>query len=116
MHVVIRAVPPISIADAGPGLVAAKPLPSTRRVKPWAAPAYTLDGCSVRMFAPEEIVTFAMPDCEVSSLLMATISIALGVGAAPRAGYVPIALIPPQMPVAEHPAHCTCPTTFSFHV
>src|SRR5216683_1696459 len=72
MHVVIRAVPPTSIADPGPGLEAARPLPSTRSVKPWAAPAYTLDGCNARMFAPVEIVTLAMPDCEVSSLLTAT--------------------------------------------
>src|SRR6267378_3678136 len=34
VQVVIRAVPPISIVEAGPGLDAAKPLPSTRSVKP----------------------------------------------------------------------------------
>src|SRR6266851_2901741 len=39
VHVVMRAVPPIIIAEAGPGLDAAKPLPFTRSVKPWAAPA-----------------------------------------------------------------------------
>src|SRR5260370_11616519 len=75
-HVVIRAFPPTSITDPGPGLDAAKPLPSRRSVKPWAAPAYTLDGCSMRMFAPVEIVTFAMPDCDESSLLMAATWIA----------------------------------------
>src|SRR5229473_5938712 len=44
MQVVIRAVPPMSIADPSPGTDAAKPVPSTRNVKPWVAPAYTLDG------------------------------------------------------------------------
>src|SRR5258708_19302687 len=72
VHVVIREVPPISIVEPGPGFEAVKPLPSTRSVKPWAAPAYTLDGSNVRMFAPVEIVTLAMPDCEASSPLMAT--------------------------------------------
>src|SRR5260370_8622626 len=72
VHFVIRELPPISIVHPGPGFEAVKPLPSTRSVKPWAAPAYTLDGCTLRMFAPVEIVTLAMPDCEASSPLMAT--------------------------------------------
>src|SRR5216683_905446 len=38
------AVPPISKPDPGPGLDATKLLPSTRRVNPLAAPAYTLAG------------------------------------------------------------------------
>src|SRR5947209_10104940 len=82
MHVVTRAVPPISIAEPCPVLDGTKPLPSTRSVKPCAAPAYTLEGCNVRMLAPPEMVTFAIPDCEVSSLLMATTGIALRTGAA----------------------------------
>src|SRR5260370_30119803 len=96
-HVVIRAVPPTSITDPGPGLDAAKPLPSRRSVKPWAAPAYTLDGCSMRMFAPVEIVTFAMPDCDESSLLMAATWIASGAGVALGAVSVPFASIVPQV-------------------
>src|SRR5216683_1079269 len=69
---VVRAVPAMSSVEPGPGLVAAKPLPSTRSVKPWAAPAYTLEGCKERMFAPVLMVTLAAPDCDVSSALIAT--------------------------------------------
>src|SRR5216683_6431437 len=43
-QVVVRAAPPISKTDPGPGLDATKLLPSTRRVNPLAAPAYTLAG------------------------------------------------------------------------
>src|SRR5579859_313691 len=39
MHVVVLAVPTMSSVEPGPGLDAAKPLPSTRRVNPCAAPA-----------------------------------------------------------------------------
>src|SRR5579885_452026 len=39
-HVVTREVPPISNVEPGPGLEAANPLPSTRKVNPFAAPAY----------------------------------------------------------------------------
>src|SRR6266436_5088631 len=39
LHVVVRAVPAISKTEPGPGVEAAKLLPSTRRVKPLAAPA-----------------------------------------------------------------------------
>src|SRR5689334_12578904 len=38
-HVVALALPAMSNAEPGPGLEAAKPLPSTRRVNPCAAPA-----------------------------------------------------------------------------
>src|SRR5260221_13934167 len=48
LHVVVRAVPAISKTEPGPGGEAAKLLPSTRRVKPLAAPAETLEGCSDR--------------------------------------------------------------------
>src|SRR5579884_300610 len=41
---VVRSAPPINNADPGPGLEAANPLPSTRSVKPFAPPAYTLAG------------------------------------------------------------------------
>jgi hypothetical protein len=75
----------MSIVEPGPGLEATKLLPSTRSVNPWAAPAYTLDGCSARRFAPVEIVTFAVPDCDVSSELTATTRIASGDGAEPGA-------------------------------
>src|SRR5580704_233313 len=85
MHAVVRAVPPIIRVDPGPGLDAAKPLPATSNVKPSAAPAKTLAGCSERMLAPLEIVTFAAPDCVVSSELMATTFRASGVGAEPGA-------------------------------
>src|SRR6267154_3371748 len=81
-HVVVRAVPPMNKVDPAPVEVAAKPLPSTRNVKPFASPAYTLAGCSVRMLAPVETTTFAMPNCEPSSLLIARTWIASGVGAA----------------------------------
>jgi hypothetical protein len=69
---VVREVPEIKITEPGPGLDAANPLPSTRSVKPSTAPTYTLEGCSVRMFAPVEMVTLARPDCVVSSELIAT--------------------------------------------
>src|SRR2546425_5419601 len=59
---VVRALPAINNTEPGPGLDPVKPLPSTRSVKPCAALAYTLEGCSVRMFVPVEIVTFAAPD------------------------------------------------------
>ena len=39
LHVVVRAVPAISRTEPGPGADAAKLLPSTRRVKPFALPA-----------------------------------------------------------------------------
>src|SRR6266851_4441545 len=39
LHVVVRAVPEINKTEAGPGVDAAKLPPSTRRVKPLAAPA-----------------------------------------------------------------------------
>src|SRR5882762_134250 len=39
LHVVVRAVPAISRTEPGPGADAAKLLPSTRRVKPFAPPA-----------------------------------------------------------------------------
>src|SRR5260221_3974065 len=39
VHLVVRAVPAISKTEPGPGVEAAKLLPSTRRVKPVAAPA-----------------------------------------------------------------------------
>src|SRR5258708_25789203 len=42
VHVVIREGPPISIVEPGPAFEPVKPLHSTRNVKPWAAPAYTL--------------------------------------------------------------------------
>src|SRR6266849_2577143 len=44
MHDVVLAVPAMSMVEPGPGLEATRPLPSTRSVKPCAAPAYTLDG------------------------------------------------------------------------
>jgi len=71
-HVVVLAVPPMSIVEPGPGLDGTNPLPSTRSVKPCAAPAYTLEGCRVRIFTPVEMLTFAAPDCVGSSELMAT--------------------------------------------
>ncbi len=71
-QVVVLAVPAMSIVELGPGLDGTNPLPSTRNVKPCAAPAYTLEGCNVRMFAPVERLTFAEPDCVGSSELMAT--------------------------------------------
>src|SRR5215469_10120316 len=71
-HVVVLAVPPMSIVEPGPGLDGTNPLPSTRSVKPCAAPAYTLEGCRVRIFTPVEMLTFATPDCVGSSELMAT--------------------------------------------
>src|SRR5882724_994317 len=80
LHVVVRSVPPITSAAPGPGLLAANPLPSTRSVNPFAAPAYTLAGCSAAIFAPVEIVTFAAPDCVVSSELTATTFSVLGPG------------------------------------
>jgi hypothetical protein len=82
LHVVVRAVPPITSAAPGPGLLAANPLPSTRSVNPLAAPAYTLAGCSAAMFAPVEIVTLAAPDCVASSELTASTCSAFGAGAA----------------------------------
>src|SRR5712672_4006236 len=39
LHVVVRAVPAMSRTEPGPGAEAAKLLPSTRRVKPFAPPA-----------------------------------------------------------------------------
>ena len=72
LHMVVRAVRAISKTEPGPGVEAAKLPPSTRRVKPLAAPAYTLAGCSARMFAPVAMVRLAKPDCDGSSLLMAT--------------------------------------------
>src|SRR5260370_27475852 len=110
-HAVTRPVAPISIVEPGPGLDGVKPLPSTRSVKPWAAPAYTLEGCSVRMLAPVEIVTFARPDCDVSSLLMATTWSASGDGGAAGAVYIPNGSTLPQVPAVEHAAPCTCQTT-----
>src|SRR5262249_42533066 len=71
IHVVVRAVPPISNVDPGPGLEGTNPPPSTRNVNPLVPPAYTLAGCSDKMFAPVEIVTFAAPDCAESSWLIA---------------------------------------------
>src|SRR2546430_15419026 len=72
LHVVVRAVPPISSTAPGPGLVGAKLLPFTRRVNPFAPPAYTLAGCSARMVAPVAMAILAAPVCSESSALTAT--------------------------------------------
>jgi hypothetical protein len=50
-------------------------------VKPSAAPAYTLAGWIARIFAPVEIATLAVPDCEGSSELTAITCIEFGDGA-----------------------------------
>src|SRR5579859_719534 len=110
-HVVVRAVPPISKVDPAPVVVVVNPLPSTRNVNPFASPAYTLAGCNARMSAPVEIVTFATPDCEVSSALIAKIWIASGDGAAPGAVYAPAAVIVPHAPTPAQPLPCTCHVT-----
>jgi hypothetical protein len=62
MHVVVLVVPAMSNVEPGPGLDAAKPLPSTRKVNPCAAPAYTLEGWRVIIFGPPEMVMLAAPD------------------------------------------------------
>src|ERR1700730_4806054 len=85
LHVVVRAVPAISSVEPGPGADPAKLLPSTRSVKPFAAPAYTLAGCRARMFAPVAMATLARPDCDGSSALKATMVTASGDGAEPGA-------------------------------
>src|SRR6202140_1515370 len=63
VQVVVRAVPPISKTEPGPGLDATKLPPSTRNVKPLAPPAYTLAGCRAKILAPVAMVTLAVPDC-----------------------------------------------------
>jgi hypothetical protein len=65
LHIVVRAVPPISSVDPGPGLAAAKPLPSTRGVKPSALPAPS-STCKSLL-----IVTFAEADFVASTWLVA---------------------------------------------
>jgi len=67
VQLVTRAVPATHIADPDELPAGTNPLPSTSSVKPCAAPAYTLAGCSAIMFAPVEMVTAAVPDCVESS-------------------------------------------------
>src|ERR1700674_1000239 len=102
LQTVVRGVPAISMSEPGPGLEEMNPLPSTRRVKPCAPPAYALAGCSERMSAPLAIATLAVPACEVSSELMATTCSVLGLGAALGAVYVPFASTEPQTPALAH--------------
>src|SRR5215469_17011534 len=104
MHNVVFAVPAMNSVEPGPGLEAAKPLPSTRSVNPCAAPMYTLEGCNVRMFGPPAIVTLAEPDWVVSSELMATTWMAFGEGGEAGAVKIPFALTVPQTPAVAHAA------------
>src|SRR5712691_1845755 len=60
-QVVVRAAPPATIAEPGPGLLAAKPPPCTRSVNPSDAPAKMLAGRSVAMAGPVDIVTCENP-------------------------------------------------------
>jgi hypothetical protein len=82
---VVRAEPATNMMELGPGLELANPLPRTSKVKPSAAPAYTLAGYRASMFAPVEMLTFAAPDCDVSSELIATTATESGEGAEPGA-------------------------------
>src|SRR2546426_9808753 len=60
-HVVVRADPPVTITEPGPGLLAAKPPPCTRSVNPSDAPAKMLAGRRVTMAGPGDIGTCENP-------------------------------------------------------
>src|SRR6266851_183792 len=102
-HVVVREVPPATMADPGPGLLAAKPLPFTRSVNPPAAPAKTLAGSRVAIIGPVVIATCENPLCAVSSALTATTRNESGDGADAGAEYIPLAsIVPHGNPRPEH--------------
>ena len=59
---VVRVVPATRMEEPGPGVDDAKPLPDKSRVNPPADPAYALDGASIVIFGPLEIVTMAVAE------------------------------------------------------
>jgi hypothetical protein len=97
-QVVDRELPLTRIVEPGPGIVAAKFIPVTSSVNPPAVPAYALVGASAIMAGPFVMVTVAVPDWPMSSELVATTVIKLGVGLIAGAVYNPVESIDPQFP------------------
>ncbi len=97
-QVVDRGLPLTRIVEPGPGIVAAKFIPVTSSVKPPAVPAYALVGASEKMAGPFVMVTVAVPDWPMSSVLVATTVIKLGDGFVAGAVYNPVESIDPQFP------------------
>lgn len=95
-HKVVRGVPATCMTDPGPGLLTTKFPPCTRRVKPPALPESALAGRSPVIAAPVVIETLALPACEVSSELVATMTIESGDGAEVGAVKTPTEVIAPQ--------------------
>jgi hypothetical protein len=78
---VFRAAPSIITWLPGPGLVGTKFIPVSESVKLLPSPAVTLSGASDSMAAAEASATVALAVCVGSSLLVAVIVMALGLGA-----------------------------------
>jgi hypothetical protein len=79
-HDVVRAVPPTTIVELGPGLVGKKFPPCTCNVKLPVPPANALAGSNPVITIALEIVTLAVPFLEASSALVAMMVIAFGAG------------------------------------
>ena len=78
---VLRALPPMSREEPGPGLVARKFPPVTRSVNPPAAPAVMLAGCRERIVGCRVMVTAAEAARLISSELVAVTLRVFGEGA-----------------------------------
>jgi hypothetical protein len=114
VHAVVCGEPAIEIVDPGPGFDAMNSFPETSNVNPPEEPTYALDGAIDEITGAAEvvIVAVAVPDCAVSSALVATTSMRFGDGGDGGATYSPVESMEPHAPAMPHPApemdHVTC--------